>query len=38
VKVFGGDVSAWELPAGTLDETAKAVVDATVEANAEADA
>jgi len=30
VKVLGGDVSAWELPAGTLDETAKAMVDASV--------
>ena len=33
VKVLGGQVSAWELPAGTLDETAKAMVDATVEAD-----
>ena len=38
VKVLGGHVSAWELPAGTLDETAEAMVDAAVEADAEADA
>jgi hypothetical protein len=38
VKVLGGHVSAWELPAGTLDETAKAMVDAAVETDAEADA
>jgi hypothetical protein len=38
VKVLGGAVSAWELPAGTLDETAKAMVDAVVEPDAEADA
>lgn len=38
VKVLGGQVSAWELPAGTLDETAKAMAAAAVEANAGADA
>jgi len=30
LKVLGGAVSAWELPAGTLDETAKEMVDVTV--------
>ena len=37
VKVLGGDVSAWELPAGTLDETAKDMLDAAVETDAEVD-
>ena len=36
VKVLGGHVSAWELSAGTLAETAKAMVDATVETDAKA--
>ena len=34
LKVLGGHVSAWELPAGTLDETAKAMVDIVAEADA----
>ena len=38
LKVLGGAVSAWELPAGTLDETAKATVSAAIEEGAEADA
>jgi hypothetical protein len=37
VKVLDGHVSVWELPAGTLNETAKDMVDAAVEANAGAD-
>jgi hypothetical protein len=32
-KALGGDVSAWELPEGTLDETAAGMVDAAVDAS-----
>jgi len=33
VKALGGDVNAWELPEGTLDETAAGMVDTAVNAS-----
>jgi hypothetical protein len=33
LKALGGEVSAWELPEGTLDETAAGMVDTTVDAS-----
>jgi len=33
LKALGGEVSAWELPEGTLDETAAGMVDTAVDAS-----
>ena len=33
VKALGGEVTAWELPEGSLDETVEGIVDAAVEAD-----